>query len=86
MVWAIQRSHFWALIAPWGLGMAPWSGELQELPLEEAEQGPTTRSCPTTPAWEQDMPEGSNLHGARGGTGTNAAKPTNLYSVARVSL
>lgn len=67
--------------------MAPWSGELQELPMEEAGQGVASRSHLTTPVWEQDMPESSNLHGAEGGTGTNVVQtPQNLYSVARVLL
>lgn len=78
----MQSNPFWAIIAPWGLGIAPWNGKLGELPREEAGQGLTTRSRPTTPAWEQDMPESSNLHGAGGGTGTNLVQnPQNLYSV-----
>lgn len=87
MVWAMQSNHFLSIITPWGLDLAPWSGEMQELPREEAGQGLTTRSRPTTPAQEQDMPESSSLHGAGVWTRTNVVQnPQNLYSVARVSL
>lgn len=42
----MQRNHFWAIIAPWVLGMAPWSWELQELPMEEAGQRRVSQQGP----------------------------------------
>lgn len=42
----MQRSNFWAMIAPWILSMAAWSWELQELPMEEAGQGRVSQKGP----------------------------------------